>query len=70
VWRCWGGSGRDEHAQDEIVIEPIGSAQGGVERGFSCFRFRMVYLRSLLEEEFAQPPMAVEAGGVKAQILT
>lgn len=63
------GSGGDEHAQDEIVIEAIGSAEGGVERGFTCVGFRVVYVRSLLEEEFAEPPVAVEAGRVEAEIF-
>jgi hypothetical protein len=64
------GSGGDEHSQDEVVIEAIGSAEGGMKRGFSGVGFRVVYMRSLLEEEFAEPPMAVEAGGVEAKIFS
>jgi hypothetical protein len=63
------GAGGDEHAQDEVVGEPIGSAQGRVERGFAGIRFRVIYVCSLLEEEFAEPPVAVEAGAVEAQIF-
>jgi hypothetical protein len=62
IWIC---PRCQKDADYRCILHAIGPAQSCVEGRFACVGKRTVNVRTLLDQELAQPPVAVKARSVK-----
>jgi len=63
------GPGRQEHTQDQVVVEAMRCRKSRMKRGFACLCLPVIYIRPLRKQKFREAPVTVEAGGAQAQIV-
>jgi hypothetical protein len=62
-------AGGEKQPDDMLVVQPAGVAAGGVERRLGTVGQRRASVGPLLDQELAEPPVAVEGGTIEIKIV-